>query len=40
MTRNTEVERVAEIFIGDWTLTIANQRWLDDPTTVTSGMAT
>jgi hypothetical protein len=39
MTRNTELERVAEIFIGRWTLTITNQWWLDDPTTVTSGTA-
>jgi hypothetical protein len=39
MTRNTELERVAEIFIGRWTLTITNQWWLDDPTTVTTGTA-
>jgi hypothetical protein len=40
MTRNTELERVADIFIGDWALTITNQWWLEDPTTVTSGTAT
>ena len=40
MERNTELERVAEIFVGDWSLTITNQWWLDDPTTVTSGTAT
>ena len=40
MQRNTELERVAAIFVGDWTLTITNQWWLDDPTTVTSGSAT
>jgi hypothetical protein len=38
--RNADLERVAEIFLGDWTLTITNQWWLDDPTTVTSGTAT
>ncbi len=40
MQRNAELERVAEIFLGDWTLTITNQWWLDDPATVTSGTAT
>lgn len=40
MHRNVELERMAEIFLGDWTLTITNQWWLDDPTTVTSGTAT
>ena len=39
MTRNTELERVAEIFVGDWTLSITNQWWLEDPTTVTTGTA-
>ena len=39
MQRNAELERVATIFLGDWTLTITNQWWLDDPTTVTSGTA-
>lgn len=39
MQRNAELERVAEIFVGDWTLSITNQWWLDDPTTVTSGNA-
>lgn len=39
MERNTELERVAEIFVGDWTVTITNQWWLDDPTTVSSGRA-
>jgi hypothetical protein len=37
--RNEELERVAAIFVGDWALTITNQWWLDDPTTVTSGTA-
>jgi hypothetical protein len=40
MKRNTELERVAAMFVGDWTLTITNQWWLDDPTTVVSGTAT
>ena len=40
MERNTELERVAEIFIGDWSLTVTNQWWLDDPATVTYGTAT
>lgn len=39
MERNTELERVAEIFLGDWALTITNRWWLDDPATVTSGIA-
>jgi hypothetical protein len=39
MMRNAELERVAEIFVGDWTVTITNQWWLDDPTTVVSGTA-
>lgn len=39
MERNTELERVAEIFVGEWVLTITNQWWLDDPSTVTSGTA-
>ena len=40
MERNTELQRVAAIFVGDWTLTITNQWWLDDPTTVITGSAT
>lgn len=39
MERNTELEQVAEIFLGVWVLTIANQWWLDDPAAVTSGTA-
>jgi hypothetical protein len=39
MERNSELERVAEIFVGDWTVEITNQWWLDDPTTVTVGSA-
>jgi hypothetical protein len=40
MKRNSELEKVADIFLGDWTVTITNQWWLDDPTTVVSGTAT
>ncbi|HWM19009.1 MAG TPA: hypothetical protein VNO51_04935 [Ilumatobacteraceae bacterium] len=40
MERNTELERVAEIFVGHWALSLTNMWWLDDPTTVTSGAAT
>ena len=39
MDRNTELEKVAKTFLGDWTLTVTNQWWLDDPTTVTTGRA-
>jgi hypothetical protein len=39
MDRNTELEKVADIFLGDWTLTVTNQWWLEDPTTVISGKA-
>jgi hypothetical protein len=39
MDRNTELEKVADIFLGDWTLTVTNQWWLEDPTTVISGNA-
>ena len=39
MKRNTEIQRVADIFLGEWVLTITNQWWLEDPATVTSGTA-
>ena len=39
MQRNVELERVADIFVGEWTLTITNQWWVDDPTAVVSGTA-
>ena len=39
MERNAELERLAEVFVGAWTISITNQWWLDDPTTVTSGRA-
>jgi len=37
--RNTELEKVAGIFVGDWVVTITNMWWLEDPTTVTTGSA-
>lgn len=37
--RNSGLERVAEVFVGEWSLSITNQWWLDDPTTVTTGSA-
>ena len=40
MLRNAELERVAEIFVGGWTLEVTNQWWLDDPSTVSTGTAT
>jgi hypothetical protein len=40
MERNTDLERVAAIFVGDWALTITNMWWLDDPSTITPGAAT
>jgi hypothetical protein len=39
MKRNTELEKVADIFLGDWNVTVTNQWWVDDPTTVISGTA-
>lgn len=40
MTRNVEMERVAGIFVGHWTITITNQWWVEDPDAVVSGTAT
>lgn len=37
--RNQQLERVANVFVGDWTVAITNQRWLDDNTATTTGMA-
>ena len=37
--RKRELARVADILVGDWTLSITNQRWLDDPTTATPSVA-
>ena len=40
MQRNAELERVAAVFVGEWTISITNQWWLDDPSTVVTGSAT
>jgi len=40
MKRNEALERLGAVFVGEWTITITNQWWLDDPTTVTTGTAT
>ena len=37
--RSQQLERVANVFVGDWTVAITNQRWLDDNTATTTGMA-
>ena len=37
MERNEELSRLADVLVGDWTVTITNQWWLDDPSTVTAG---
>lgn len=37
--KNEQLERVADIFVGDWTVAITNQRWLDDKTATTTGIA-
>lgn len=39
MKRNSELERVAEIFGGDWSVTITNMWWLEDPSTARTGIA-
>ena len=35
MQRNEQMQRVGEIFVGEWSLSITNMWWLDDPSTVT-----
>jgi hypothetical protein len=37
--RNRELERVGDAFVGNWTISLTNQWWLEDPTTVTTGTA-
>ena len=37
--RNQQLQRVADLFVGDWTVSITNQRWLDDKTTTATGIA-
>jgi hypothetical protein len=37
--KNQQLEQVADIFVGEWTVSISNQRWLDDKTATTRGIA-
>ena len=37
--RNEQLERIAEVFVGDWSVVVTNQRWLDDPTAEATGSA-
>jgi hypothetical protein len=37
--KNQELQRVADIFVGDWSVSITNQRWVDDKTATTRGLA-
>ena len=37
--KNQHLERVADVFVGDWTVSINNQRWLEDKTKTTTGTA-
>lgn len=37
--KNEQLERVAGLFVGDWSVSVTNQRWLDDKTTTTTGVA-
>ena len=37
--KNEPLARVADLFVGDWSVSVTNQRWLDDKTTTTRGIA-
>ena len=37
--KNPQLESVADVFVGDWSVSITNQRWLDDKTKTTRGVA-
>jgi hypothetical protein len=37
--KNQHLERVANVFVGDWAVSITNQRWLEDKGTTTRGIA-
>lgn len=39
MERNADMQRLADVFVGDWTISLTNQWWLEDPSTVTTGTA-
>ncbi len=37
--RNEQLQRVADVFVGDWNVAITNQRWVEDKTATTNGTA-
>lgn len=37
--RNEQLQRVADVFVGDWAVSITNQRWIEDKTATTTGTA-
>jgi hypothetical protein len=39
MQRNTELERVAAIFAGEWRVRLEHQWWVEDPDAVVTGTA-
>ena len=39
MERNADLQRLAAHFVGDFTITITNQWWVEDPDAVVTGTA-
>ena len=37
--KNEKLARVADLFVGDWSVSVTNQRWLDDKTATMRGIA-
>ena len=37
--RNEQLERIADVFVGDWSVVVTNQRWLDDANAEARGTA-
>lgn len=37
--KNEQLQRVADVFVGDWNVVISNQRWVDDKHATTKGVA-
>lgn len=37
--RNEQIQQVADVFVGDWTVSITNQRWIEDKAETTAGRA-
>lgn len=37
--KNEQLQRVADLFVGDWSVADTNQRWLDDEAAITRGIA-